>query len=244
RERRRWLSFDSKKEDRMKQILCLSLLLFIIQGAAYSTYLDDAKALLNEKKPEEALILLEKALAEDPTNEEVYLNLGFTYDLLKKPAKSLEIVNQGLVYAGKLKYLFYFNMGNTLFTLGKNKESVDMFTKSIEINSRFAEAYLNRANGTLKLSYGIDNINDKMKSYEIIIKDCETYLVLKPSAPQRAKVEELIAKLRGKIRDKDKREQDLQNLLDILNSTTDSTKDITAGAEDIDVDYEDEDILD
>ena len=57
-------------------------------------------------------------------------------------------------------------------------------------------------------------------------------------------MEELIAALRRKIKDKEQREKDLENLLDILNKAKDSTKDITAGAEDIEVEYEDEDILD
>jgi hypothetical protein len=119
-----------------------------------------------------------------------------------------------------------------------------MFTKSITHNSRFPDSYLNRGNAKLRLAMKLENIDDRVKSYEDIISDYETYLALYPGTPKRSKVEELIAALRMKIKNKEQREKDLENLLDILNSTTDSTKDITAGAEDIEVEYEDEDILD
>ena len=228
----------------MKRITGIFIFLLILHTTGFCTYLEEANELLLHNKPEEALILLEKALIENPSNEEIYINLAFVYDMLGNPKKSLEILKNGLSYAGELKYKFYFNMGNNHYILGRNQEAVDMFTKSIEYNSQFAEPHLNRASAKLKLSFKLENMDDKVKSYEEIIKDYETYLVLMPGSPKQEDVEKMIAALRKRIRDKEQREKDLENLLDILNSSTDSTKDITAGAEDIDVEYEEEDILD
>ncbi|MBN2531526.1 MAG: tetratricopeptide repeat protein [Spirochaetales bacterium] len=227
----------------MKQVVCIFLLLYMIQIHGFCTYLNEANELLNQNKPEEARILYEKALLEDPVNEEIYLNLAIVYEMLGDREKSLEILKRGLSYAGETKYLFYHTMGNEHYELGRYSMAVDMYTKSIEHNSRFANSYMNRGNGKLKLAMTLDTIDERVKSYENIITDYETYLALYPTTPQRSDVEKLIAALRRNIKDKEQREKDLENLLDILNSATDSTKDITAGAEDIKVEYEDEDIL-
>lgn len=227
----------------MRRILSIFILLCALQFSSFCSYLDDANELLNQNKPEEALILYEKALIEDPVNEKIYINLALVHEMLGDWEKSLEVLKKGLTYAGESKYLFYYNMGNKHAYLARYSLAVEMFTKSIELNSGFPEPYVNRGNGKLRLAMKLENIDDRVKAYEDIIIDYETYLSLYPDAPKRSKVEELIAALRRRIRDKEQREKDLENLLDILNNATDNTKDITAGAEDIKVEYEDEDIL-
>lgn len=228
----------------MKRSVSIFILLSALQLYGFCSYLDEANELLNQNKPEEALILYEKALLEDPVNEEIYINLAAVHEMLGDREKSLEVLKNGLSYAGESKYLFYYNMGNGNYFQGRYSIAVEMFTKSIEHNSKFPDSYLNRGNGKLKLAMTLENIDERIKSYTNIIIDYETYLKLYPGTPKRSDVEKLIEALRRKIKDKEQKEKDLENLLDLLNNATDSTKDITAGAEDIEVKYEDEDILD
>jgi tetratricopeptide (TPR) repeat protein len=227
----------------MKRAVSFFILL-TLQVYGFCSYFEEADTLLNQNKPAEALPLYEKALLEDSENEKIYLNLAIVYEMLGDRQKALEIYKKGLPHAGETKYRFYNNIGNIHYNSSNYSLAVDMFTKSISYNSRFPDSYVNRGNAKLKLAMKLENIDDRVKSYKDIITDYETYLSLYPNSPQRSDVEKLIAALRMKIKSKEQREKDLENLLDILNNTTDSTKDITAGAEDINVEYEDEDILD
>jgi tetratricopeptide (TPR) repeat protein len=231
------------KEDIMKQTLGIIILLCVTLSCFCSS-LDDANDLVNQNKWEEALVLYETALAEDPVNEDIYLNIALVHEKLKDWEKALAVLKKGLSYAVDKQYSFYFQMGNINYKMGSYSLAVEMYTKSIVLNSDYPQSYLNRGNGKLKLATRLDNIDDRVKAYKDIILDYETFLSLYPDTSKRKEVEDLINALKRNIKNKEQREKDLENLLDILNSTTDSTKDIKAGAEDIDVEYEDEDLLD
>jgi tetratricopeptide (TPR) repeat protein len=233
-----------RKEKMMRVFFYIFILLLLVQSPGFSSYLDQANEFLNNNQPEQALPLLEKALIEDPTNPGIYINLGFTYEQLGNKDKALETYKKGIPHAGDIADKLYYNIGQIYYVMDRNSIAVEMYSKSIDSNPRFAKPYLGRVLAALKLTRKLDDIEKRIQAYESIIKDCETFLVLDPTNSQREQIEELIARLRKGIRDKEQREKDLENLLDLLNNSTDSTKDITAGAEDIDVEYEDEDILD
>ncbi|KAH8552538.1 hypothetical protein BGW37DRAFT_489356 [Umbelopsis sp. PMI_123] len=87
--------------------------------------------------------LLNKALAQEQLDlGSEYLNKGSIDMAMNSYQKSVQIAPSG---AG------YFNIGICYFQLGKYKDAIQSFEKSLELQPRNADAHTNIANGYLKL---------------------------------------------------------------------------------------------
>ncbi len=226
---------------KVKITIIILMLLFILFPSFATSYLEEGEKLFLENKPKQSAPLLEAALNEEPTNEKIYLYLGMVYDQLGEIDKSTKIMRRGLNVATSIKDLLYYNMGNNFFRKKQYSLAEDMYTEAIKTNKEIPEAYLNRANARLK--------QNKFKG---AVSDYILYLRLKPETAQRSKIEKLINILNGIIAEEEKKREEelakqkvlMNEVLNSLKNASEDTKNLSAGSEKIQQDYEDIDIQD
>ena len=227
--------------------ILISILIGIVPGilTTYplfaSSALQEGERLFLENKPQEARPFLEEALNENPTNEKIYLYLGTIYEQINDPQRAIQIMKRALTISTKYKDLFYYNLGNNFFRQEEYTLSEEMYNKAIGVNSNLADAYLNRANSRLKLQ----NLSPARDDYV-------QYLRLAPDSSQREQIEKLIALL-GSIAEETElkrleelaRQKALLNeVLNSLNNASEDTRNLSAGSEEIEEEYEEIDIAD
>jgi tetratricopeptide (TPR) repeat protein len=213
-------------------------LLFISLLMATSS-LDEAEKLFLDNQPRQALPALEAALYEDPQNEKIYLYLGIVYAQLGDPERSLQIMRRGLNVAQELKDRLYYNIANLHFRQGEYRLAEEMYSKALETNRRLGEGYLNRAQARMEL-----------QEYANARSDYIQYLRLVPASPQRPEIERLIALLEQALAAAELlRQQELEQqqallnaVLDSLKNASEDTRNLSAGSEEIEEEYEEIDI--
>jgi tetratricopeptide (TPR) repeat protein len=205
------------------------------------TNLQQGEQLFLENKPLEALPHLEKALYENPQEEKIYLYLGIVYEQLNDTDKSIQILKRGLNVAQGHKDLFYYNLGNNHFRRQEFTVAAQMYSQALEINGALEVAYLNRANARLEL-----------EEYQDARQDYIDYLRLDPDTPQRDNIEKIIALLgqvleeaeRRRLEELEKQKALLDDVLDTLKNASEDTRNLSAGSEEIQEEYEEVDIED
>jgi tetratricopeptide (TPR) repeat protein len=205
------------------------------------TSLEQGEKFFLENKPQEALPHLEKALYETPKNEQVYLYLGIVYEQLNNPDKAIQILKRGLGVAERHKDLFYYNLGNNLFRQEEFTLAEQMYTNALEVNGQLPEAFLNRANARLEI-----------ESYPSAREDYIAYLRLDPTTPQRENIEKIIALLGGMMEEQERQRQEelarqkelLNEVLNTLQNASEDTRNLSAGSEQIQEEYDEIDIAD
>ncbi len=203
--------------------------------------LQEGEKLFLENRPQEAQPLLEQALHEDPNNERLYLYLGIVYEQLGNLDKSIQVMRRGLNVARGVKDLLYFNLGNDLFRQKEYTLAEQMYSNAMEANGTMEDAYLNRANARLQL-----------ESYTGARADYIEYLRLAPATPQREAIEKLIALLGGMLDEAERLKQEelarqkalLNEVLNSLQNASEDTRNLSAGSEDIQEQYDEVDIED
>ncbi len=206
-----------------------------------SSALQEGERLFLENKPQEARPFLEEALNENPANEKIYLYLGTIYEQINDPEKAIQIMKRALNISTKYKDLLYYNLGNNFFRQEEYTLAEEMYNKAIGVNSDLADAYLNRANSRLKLQSLLPARDDYVQ-----------YLRLTPDSSQREQIEKLIALL-GSIAEEAElnrlealaRQKALLNeVLNSLSNASEDTRNLSAGSEEIEEEYEEIDIPD
>jgi len=203
--------------------------------------LQQGEQLFLENKPREALPHLEKALYENPQEEKIYLYLGIVYEQLNDPAKSIQILKRGLNVSQGYKDLFYFNLGNNHFRQQEYTVAEQMYSNALQINGALEVAYLNRANARLEL-----------EQFQEARQDYIDYLRLDPDTHQRENIEKLIALLGQILENAERKRQEeldrqkalLNEVLNSLKNASEDTRNLSAGSEEIQEEYEEIDIED
>jgi tetratricopeptide (TPR) repeat protein len=203
--------------------------------------LQEGEKLFLENRPREALPLLEQALNESPENERVYMYLGIAYLQLGNLEKSTQVMRRGLSVARGVKDLLYLNIGNNLFLQKEYTLAEQMFSNALEVNPLLEDGYLNRAQARLEL-----------ESYPGARTDYIEYLRLAPATPQRESIEKLIALLGGMLDAAERQKQEelarqkalLNEVLNSLQNASEDTRNLSAGSEDIQEQYDEVDIED
>jgi tetratricopeptide (TPR) repeat protein len=211
----------------------LVALALLVSSAAFgaSEFFDKGQSLFVQNKPQDARPLLESALNDDPANEMTYLYLGIIYQQLGSTQQAIDVLKKGLAVASAYKELFYYNIGNDLFSRKDFALAEEMYSSAITSNKDMPDSYLNRANTRMQMQ----NLDGALSDYTL-------FLQLAPQDPQRPAIEKLIALLR-KVQD-DKvaaaqadearkaaelaRQKALMNdVLNSLNNAGDSTKNLS-----------------
>jgi tetratricopeptide (TPR) repeat protein len=203
--------------------------------------LQEGEKLFLENRPKEALPLLEQALNENPDSERLYLYLGIVYEQLQNPDKSIQVMRRGLNVARGVKDLLYFNIGNNLFRQKEYTLAEQMYGNALEANRELEDAVLNRANARMQL-----------QSYPGARADYIEYLRLAPATPQREAIEKIIALLGGMLDEAERLKQEelarqkalLNEVLNSLQNASEDTRNLSAGSEDIQEQYDEVDIED
>ena len=217
----------------------MSLLRLLTALLLSLTSLQQGEQLFLENKPREALPHLEKALYENPREEKIYLYLGIVYEQLNDTEKSIQILKRGLNVSQGYKDLFYYNLGNNHFRMQEFTVAEQMYSNALQVNGALEVAYLNRANARLEL-----------QSYQEARQDYIDYLRLDPDTPQRENIEKLIALLGQVIEDAERKRLEelerqkalLDEVMNSLQNASEDTRNLSAGSEQIQEEYEEIDI--
>jgi tetratricopeptide (TPR) repeat protein len=204
---------------RAASMLAAAFLLAAASLPAASALFEKGSSLFVQNKPAEARPLLEEALADDPSNETIYLYLGIVYQQLGDPDRAITILKRGLNLATLHKDLFLYNIGNNFFARGEFTFAEESYTAAVTANRTMPDGYLNRANSRMKL----ERWGDALVDYQL-------FLQLAPKDPQRPQVEEMVRLLQehlGKQAALAQAEADRQKALlaDVLNSLTNASDD-------------------
>jgi tetratricopeptide (TPR) repeat protein len=186
-----------------------------------SPFFEKGEAAFVNNKPQDARPLLESALNDDPSNEKTYLYLGIVYQQLGDTQKAIDVLRKGLDVAASYRDLFYFNIGNDLYTRKDFAGATESYSSALSANSSLADAYLNRANARLQ-----------QQVLDGALADYTLFLQLKPQDPQRPAIEKVMALIRQVQDDQQKaaaaaaaKQQALMN--DVLKSLSNAGGDTT-----------------
>jgi tetratricopeptide (TPR) repeat protein len=219
----------------------MTLINLLMAAVLSLSSLQQGEKLFLENKPREALPHLEKALYENPQEEKIYLYLGIVYEQLNDTEKSIQILKRGLNVSQGYKDLFYYNLGNNHFRMQEFTVAAQMYSNALKINGALEVAYLNRANARLEL-----------EEFQDARQDYIDYLRLDPDTPQRENIEKLIALLaqimeeaeRARLEEMERQKALLNEVLDTLKNASEDTRNLSAGTEEIQEEYEEIDIED
>jgi tetratricopeptide (TPR) repeat protein len=139
-------------------------------------------------KPQEALVYLESAIAENPEQVRAYLYLGVAYQQLNRLEEAVVVYNRALPIAGEDTALIAFNLGNVYYAQGNISKAEELYTLALETDPGYAAAYLNRGNAKLTRQA----LQDAMHDYE-------AYLNLEPGSAKRGRIEQLISTIRSEF---------------------------------------------
>ena len=192
---------------------------------------------LMQNKPSEALILLENAVADEPSNVTAYLYLGIVYEQLGRHDEAISVYKRVLPIAGNMSANVANNLGNVYFQKGDASSAEQFYTQAVTSNASFGKAWLGRANTRIKAG----NLREAAADYE-------HYLTLEPNSSQRPKIEQMVNLIRAEAAAEERkkiiaeeeermRAEERQKLLSevsaSLQSAADSSQGISSGAESV-----------
>jgi tetratricopeptide (TPR) repeat protein len=164
---------------------------FLIVPHSNADSFDQGKDSFLNNKPAEASVFFEKAMIENPGNEDVLMYLGLSYIQNGETDKAISVFLKGAELKGNQKGRFYLNAGNAYYSRNQFDEALDLYNLIIEENlSEKGDALLNRANIHMNKS----ELGDAVSVYK-------EYLVEKPLSVQKDKILRLISLIEKKIND-------------------------------------------
>ena len=239
--------------------------ILVLIGTAFAgaqSLFERGEDLFLRNKPQEAVPLLEQALEAEPRNATIYMYLGVAYEQLGRRDKAVEILRQGVETAREERDRMFLTMGNNLRFIEQYSGAERSYGEAISANSLYAPAYLARA-----------NLRVEMEKFEPAVEDYEIFLNLRPQSEHRPEIERMIALLRDKIeenarqaaeeaerrereeelarREAERRRQEeeerqkalLDSVLNSLQGSSEETRNMSGGSEDIQELEEDIDIV-
>jgi tetratricopeptide (TPR) repeat protein len=221
--------------------LCFSC--FFLSGLYGQSSFAQGEDLFLRNKPQEALVYLESAIAENPEQIRAYLYLGVAYQQLNRLDEALVVYRRALPIAGPDTALIAYNMGNVYYAQGNLTLAEDFYTQALEANPGHAAAYLNRGNARLT-----------RQALQDALYDYEAYLNLEPGSAKRGRIEQLLSAIRSDFAatereriqaeaqaaaEADRKRRILEEAAASLQSAAEDTKGLSSGSEGA-LDYEGE----
>ena len=150
----------------MKLILTF-LILFaaIVQAQPQDSY-EQAKALFDEGKYEEAIAHLDKIIEQDPDSKNAYLLRGTSYDYIGQYDRALEDYTRAIEIDPQF-VAAYNNRGSVYITLEDYQNGLPDLNKALELNPENANSYYNRAIINTHLAKSAEVITDAHKYLDV-----------------------------------------------------------------------------
>lgn len=124
--------------------------LVVVGSSLFADSWEKGRDAFNFNKPQEAAILLELALGENPENVNAYLYLAVAYEQLGKYDKAVftlqSAYEKGLGEAHVLRY----NIANNYMRMGNSDQAIEAYTLSLADKSDYGLSYFNRANAYIR----------------------------------------------------------------------------------------------
>jgi tetratricopeptide (TPR) repeat protein len=221
------------------------LLKFVISGMVFfaafpavsQSNFNRGEELFMLNKPQEALVFLENAVAEDPAHVTAFYYLGMVYQQLGRIDEAIAVYRKILPRAGNETARVAYNLGNVYYMKGNISFAEQFYSQALEADPVFSPAYLNRANARIK--------NGSLKE---AVVDYELYLSLEPTSPKKPEIQRLIAFIReefaaGERRkllaeeaaraEAERRQRLLEEVSASLQSAAEDSQGLSSGAEDV-----------
>ncbi|MBN2353648.1 MAG: tetratricopeptide repeat protein [Spirochaetales bacterium] len=178
----------------------------------------EASRLYRTKQYDAAIAKYEEALKADSSDVRIYLNMSVIYRILGNYPKAIETLQNGLKNANRNRYKLFLNIGDCYYAKKELHQAEKNYSAAVDDNGLYPDSYLQRANTRMDLQLTKEAAGDY-----------RTYLRLKPNAPQRPKIEQLLALL-----DKEAADQAalLDNILNSLKNASSGTHTDSAGVDD------------
>lgn len=226
-----------------KSVFTACILTFAVFGLFSIDYFAEGERLFRENKPVEAIPLLYQASVQGGTDQRVFLYLGLSYQQTGKYADAISSFMRGTSMPGTDRKSLFFNAGNVYYLQNQFIEADMMYTRTLETDSAYAQAYLNRANTRVNLS-----------RFKDAISDYTVYLTLDPATWQKDSIQQLVNLLSGALQEEEAlalrseaeklakeaerkaAEERYQQLLDAVSTSlqsVDNASTLSAGSEDI-----------
>lgn len=145
-----------------------------ITGSARDNYLK-AHALNSQSKFEEALLLLNHAIEQDPKLVDAYISRSFSYGKMGMIDKALKDVQKALELDSNNE-VAYNNRGFLYLRLGQYDKSIADFTKAIALNPDDEAAWANRAEAYWRAGNPVDALTDCSKAIGFGLDDADPYI--------------------------------------------------------------------
>ncbi|MBN2658319.1 MAG: tetratricopeptide repeat protein [Spirochaetales bacterium] len=172
----------------MKNKLGILIFLSALAPLFGGTFEQGKEFFLNDQ-PAEAAVYFEKALSEEPGNENVYMYLGLSYIQNGLAEKAVTIFVKGAELKGTQEGRFYLNAGNAYFSVGRIDDALFMYNHVIEESfPEKGQAMLNRA-----------NISMKREDFAGAVDLYREYLESDPASGQKDKILQLIALIENRM---------------------------------------------
>ncbi|MCL2179783.1 MAG: tetratricopeptide repeat protein [Treponema sp.] len=221
----------------IKKGYLLFILIFLTVFCYGQSNFSRGEDLFMRNNPSGAVSLLERALAEDPSNVLIYIYLGVTYEQLERNDEAIAVYRRILPSAGNHSANIANNLGNLYFKRGNIEEAERFYTQALGFNPIYSISYLARGNTRIRSG-----------DLSSAILDYEQYLTLEPRSAQRTNIELVVNLIRSEAAaDAIRREiaaeeerrlaAERQALLDSvsasLQSAADQSQGISTGAESV-----------
>jgi tetratricopeptide (TPR) repeat protein len=218
-----------------KAVLALCFSWIFVNGLCGQSSFAQGEELFLRDKPQEALVYLQSAIAENPENVRAYLYLGVALQQLNRLDEAIALYRRALPLAGADASLIAYNMGNVYYAKGSLSLAEDSYTQALEANPGYAAAYLNRGNARLS-----------RQALQDAVYDYEAFLNLEPGSAKRGKIEQLISAIRSdfaaaeqeRIRaeaqaavEADRKRRILEEAAASLQSAAEDTRGLSSGSE-------------
>ncbi len=215
---------------------------------AYDYFADGLK-LFKEGKSAEAAPMLHQASLLDGADPRVFIYLGLSYQQAGKFPDAISAFMRGASVPGTDRKALFYNAGNIYYLQKLYREAETMYTRSIEADTAYAPAYLNRANTRVNLQL-----------FSAAVEDYNIYLTLDPASWQGESIRQLVALLSDEAKrqaeesmraeaqrvateaEKAAQEERFKKLMDEVSASlqsVDGASTLSAGSEDI-LEYDEE----
>jgi tetratricopeptide (TPR) repeat protein len=222
----------------VRNFVYIACCFFLSLGTLFgqSSFVQGEELFINNK-PQEAVTLLEAAVAENPANIRASLYLGIAYQQLNRLDEAIVVYRHVLPRAGKDSALIAYNLGNAYYSKGNASTAEEFYTKALDSDPVHASSYLNRANSRIKQGAVRDAITD----YEL-------YLSLEPLSAKRSQIEQLLSFIRAEfaaeerrriveearvVEEAERRKRLLEDVAASLQSAAEETQGLSSGSEEV-----------